>query len=158
MDEPRCERTAYHEAGHAVVALALGRQVRWVSIVPERTLAGICEFQKAVIRPTEDWVERELMIALAGLAAQAGHEGDYDWGGAEHDLRYARSLALKRAGTERAGERLTKRVLSKTENLLGRDGHWEAVEQIAAALMREGEISGRAARHLFDEACRRHRD
>jgi hypothetical protein len=130
-----------------------------VSAVPERNLLGVCEFQKGVFRPSEDWLERELIIALAGVAAQAAFEqADYDWAGAHLDSRYAAELALRRAGSERAAERLQKRMLSKAENLLGKDAHWAAVEAIAAALLREGEISGRTARHLFDEACRRHRE
>ena len=32
-------------------------------------------------------------------------------------------------------------------------GNWQAVELIAAELMRCGCISGRAARHLFDRGC-----
>jgi len=64
---------------HAVVALALGRPVHQVSILPDRERLGICEFGKAVFRPSEDWLEREILIALAGLAAEARHTGDYAW-------------------------------------------------------------------------------
>ena len=42
--------TAYHEAGHAVAALALERPVMKVSIRPDRERLGICAFGKAVIR------------------------------------------------------------------------------------------------------------
>ena len=45
------------------------------------------------------------------------------------------------------------RLLAKAEHLLAKDGHWRAVELIAAELLRYGAISGRAARHLFDQAC-----
>ena len=41
-------------------------------------------------------------------------------------------------------------MLAKAEHLLAREGHWRAVELIAAELLRRGVISGRAARHLFD--------
>src|SRR3954451_4786005 len=69
--------TAYHEAGHAVMALALGRPVAAVTILPDRLRLGACEFGKAVFRPSEDWLEREALISLAGLAAEALHTGDY---------------------------------------------------------------------------------
>jgi ATP-dependent Zn protease len=72
------EATAYHEAGHAVVALALDRPVVKVSILADRDRLGICFFGKAVFRPSEDWLEREMLIALAGLAAEARHTGAYD--------------------------------------------------------------------------------
>src|SRR5262245_53569141 len=88
MDEPFDEVTAYHEAGHAVVALALGRPVDRVSILPDRVNLGLCEFRKGVFRPSEDWVEREILIALAGPAAEAQFTGDYAWDGAARDYRF----------------------------------------------------------------------
>ncbi len=141
--------TAYHEAGHAVVALALGRPVQNVSILPNREVLGICKFGKARIRPSEDWLEREILIALGGIAAEARFTGNYAWDGAARDFQFAQSLAVQRAGAGKA-ERLQKRLLAKVENLLAKEDCWQAVERIAAELMRCGSISGRAARHLFE--------
>jgi len=151
------EATAYHEAGHAVVALALDRPVHRVSVLPGRELLGKCEFGKGVSRPTDDWLEREILIALAGMAAEARHTGTYDRGASGRDLRLVRRLAVQRAG-ERQADRLERRLLAKTENLLADTGHWHAVELIAAELLKLGTISGRAARHLFDRACANHSD
>ena len=149
MDAPYDEATAYHEAGHAVVALALGRPVHQVSVLPGRERLGQCAFGKAVFRPSEDWLEREALIALGGIAAEARHTGAYAWDQASRDRQYFRRLAVQRAG-ERQAERLERRLLTKAEHLLDRQGHWRAVELIAAELLCRGEISGRAARHLFD--------
>lgn len=143
--------TAYHEAGHAVAALALGRPVHRVSVLPDRDRLGWCEFRKGVFRPSEDWLEREALIALAGMAAEARHTGEYALPEAAQDLRYVRKLALQRA-SERSVERLERRLLAKTEHLLADDDHWRAVESIAAELLKHGQISGRAARHLFEMA------
>ncbi|OWK40856.1 cell division protein FtsH [Fimbriiglobus ruber] len=144
--------TAYHEAGHAVVALALGRPVHRVSVLPNHERLGQCEFRKGVFRPSEDWLETEILISLAGLAAEARHTGTYDRAAAGRDLRYVRKLSVQRA-SERQLERYERRMLAKTENLLADDGHWRAVERIAAELVARGVVSGRAARHFFDEAC-----
>lgn len=143
--------TAYHEAGHAVVALVLGRPVQLVSVLPTRDLLGVCQFRNPVFRPSEDWLEREILIALAGLAAEAIHTGNYGWDEASRDLVYVRKLVVQRAG-ERRAERLERRMLAKVEHLLGQERHWRAVELIAAALLEQGEISGRTARHLYDRA------
>ena len=152
MDPPFDEATVYHEAGHAVVALALGRPIHRVSVLPDGQYLGLCRFGKGVFRPSEDWLEREILIALGGVAAEARHTGTYAWDMADRDLQYVRDLAVRRAG-ERQAERLERRLLAKAEHLLAKDGYWRAVELIAAELLRRGSISGRAARHLFDQAC-----
>lgn len=148
------ESTAYHEAGHAVVALILDRPVHKVSIRPQRDHLGWCKFQKGVTRPSDDWIEREILIALAGMASEARHTGSYDRAAAGRDLRYARGLALHRASL-RALDRFERRMLSKVENLLADPGHWEAVMLIAAELLKMGDISGRAARHLYEQGLRK---
>src|SRR5437870_327275 len=99
MGRGRCpmdarEITAYHEAGHAVMALLHDRPVAGVSIEADREGLGQCLFGKAVFRPTEDWIEREVLIALAGLAAEALRFGEGQFEGAERDRRYARGLLL----------------------------------------------------------------
>lgn len=145
--------TAYHEAGHAVIALALGRAVQRISILPGHVWLGRCEFQKGRVRPSEDWLEREILISLAGAAAEARHTGAYAWDGAVADLRTVRRLAVQRA-SERQAERLERRLLAKVENLLDQAGHWRAVELIAVELLRCETISGRAVRHLFDQGSK----
>lgn len=149
---PHDPATAYHEAGHAVVALALDRPVHRVSVLPNRERLGQCEFRKGVVRPSDDWLEREILIALAGLAAEARHTGTYGYEEADRDLRYVRRLVLQRT-SERQAERLERRLLAKVEYLLADEGHWRAVELIAAELLKHGVISGRAARHLFEQGC-----
>src|SRR5580658_7689333 len=117
MEPQYDETTAYHEAGHAVVALALGRPVQRVSVLPDRVHLGLCEFGKGAFRPTEDWLEREMLIALGGVAAEARHTDNYAWDGAARDLQYVRLLAVQRAG-ERRAQKLERRLLAKVEHLL----------------------------------------
>src|SRR5690348_11686681 len=105
MEPPYDEITAYHEAGHAAVSLVLGRPVHEVSVLPDHEFMGVCQFGKAVFRPSEDWLEREMLIALGGLAAEAMHTGTYARDAANRDLKYVRRLAVQRAG-ERQADRL----------------------------------------------------
>ncbi len=154
MEKPAEDATAYHEAGHAVMALALGRPVAHVSIRPGREFLGTCAFGKAVFRPSEDWLEREALIALAGAAAEARRTGVYAWGGAARDQAYVEELALQRAGGARQAQRLLRRLLAKAEHLLARQENWRAVERLAAELLHRGEISGRTARHLYEQSLR----
>ena len=150
MPQLNPEATAYHEAGHAVIALALGRAVQRVSVLPKLDTLGRCEFQKGRTRPSEDWLEREILISLAGLAAEARHTGQYAWDGAARDLQVVKRLATQRAG-ERHVERLQKRLLSKVEHMLAQPETWRAVQLIAAELLRVETISGRAAVHLMEQ-------
>ena len=145
--------TAYHEAGHAVVALALGRPIHRVSVLPNQELLGKCEFRKGMSRPADDWVETEILIALAGMVAEARYTGTYDRLAAARDLSYARKLSLQRA-TERQLERFEKRMRSKVEHILAGEALWRAVEAVAEQLVCLGAISGRAARHLYEQAVR----
>lgn len=153
MGQPHDEVTAYHEAGHAVVALALGRTIHKVTVLPNRERLGECRFGKGNVRPTDDWLEREILIALGGLAAEARFTGTYATAEAGQDLRFVRRLALERK-SERAVERYERRMLDNVEYMLADEGTWRAVELIAAELMKHGTISGRAARHFFEHATR----
>ncbi|MBS0265331.1 MAG: cell division protein FtsH [Planctomycetes bacterium] len=150
-EKPTQVATAYHEAGHAVAALFLGRAVQRVSIEPVQMRLGRCELQKGRFKPTQDLLETEVLILLAGPAAEARHTGRYDWNSAAQDLRDVRRLTQQRAASLRQVEKLERRLLDKTEYILERPGVWEAVERIASELLEHTTISGRAARHLFDE-------
>ncbi|HEY1067129.1 MAG TPA: M50 family metallopeptidase, partial [Pirellulales bacterium] len=61
---------AYHEAGHAVVALALGRPIHRVSIQPNHLRQGYCAFKKGSFKPSQDALETETLILLGGPAAE----------------------------------------------------------------------------------------
>lgn len=146
------EVTAYHEAGHAVIALALGRTIHKVSVLPNHERLGECRFGKGRAKPTDDWLECEILIALGGPAAEARFTGAYALAEAKEDLRFVRRLALERK-TDRAAERYEQRMLGKVEYMLADEGTWKAVELIAAELMKHGTISGRAARHFYELAA-----
>jgi len=144
--------TACHEAGHAVVALALGRAVQRVSILPDETRLGACTIRKGAVKPSDDDLETAILIFLGGLAAEAKLTGVYGWAGASQDLREVHAMCLSRAGNEKRAEKLARRMLDKTEHLLEQPGMWAATERIAAELLSRTTISGRAARHLFEQA------
>ena len=143
--------TAYHEAGHAVMAICLGRSVQKVSIVPNKTRLGACEMKKGRFQPSNDWLEDEVLILLGGVVAEARLTGRYNWQGAGQDLRGVRRLTLSRAGDETRAEKLERRLLAKAEHLLGDEATWRTAEQIAAALLERETISGRAAMHLHNQ-------
>lgn len=157
MDSEQLMATAYHEAGHAVMAMVLGRSVQKVTITPGKLLGGgsrlgICEMKKGRSKSTKDALEDDILVLLAGMVAEARFTGQYSQEGAAGDLRAVTRLLQTRAGTQRQIERLQRRMLAKTEYLLGNDGHSLAVESVAHELLAKTTLSGRGVKHLFDQA------
>lgn len=144
--------TAYHEAGHAVMALALGRGLHRVSVKANREELGHCETKKGYLRRPPDRVEASLLIDYGGIVAESRLTGGYDRKCAEDDLRSIRERTKKRARFDRRIARLERRMLDKATYMLNQPELWRAVERIAVELLRKTTISGRAAQHLFEQA------
>jgi ATP-dependent Zn protease len=151
--------TAYHEAGHAVMALSLGRLIQKVTIVPGKTQfggarLGSCEFRQGRSKASKDLLEDEVLILFAGMVAEAHFTGQYCQHGATQDLLDIKRLLNNRAQSEKQFARLHRRLLDKTEHLLGDEGHSKAIELIAGELMLKTTISGRAVRHFYEQALK----
>jgi hypothetical protein len=109
--------------------------------------------KKARAKAAHDPIEVDILILLGGVAAEARYTGEYSWAGAQQDLRAVRARTSQRANGEKQVARLERRLLDKVEHLLADPAVWRATELIAAELLRCTTISGRAARHLFDQAA-----
>jgi hypothetical protein len=144
--------TAYHEAGHAVVAIALRKNVERVSIEANQLRLGQCKLKKGVHGPLKDAVETEVLILLGGVGAEARHTGEYAWEAAGGDMSQVRALLQSRPGGPRQMNRYEQRMLDKAEHLLNQPGVWAAIERVAAELLRNTTISGRAVRYLYEQA------
>ena len=124
---------AYHEAGHAVVALALGGKVRLVEIGP---------------RPHAHCLHRtktnKAITALAGDLAEQRACPNSTWD-AFVDLRVALDTAELLAPDEPLDA--LQEFLDRAEALL--DRHWCAVEAVAAALLKHGTLTGAEVDALF---------
>lgn len=147
-------RTAYHEAGHAVMALLLGRNVHRVSIIPKRTRLGNCELRKDVARIARDSLEADVLVLLAGMVAESFLTGHYDPRSADSDLRNVERLARMRTDGA-SSERQIRRWLEKTEHLLQTPPHREVIQILATQLLDRDKISGRQAHHHFREVMDR---
>jgi ATP-dependent Zn protease len=150
--------TAYHEAGHAVMALAMGRTVQKVTLSPSQHAGGMrlgeCKMNKGRSRASKDALQDDVLILLAGMVAESHFTGTYCRQGAAQDLRAVKRLLQQRAPSERQRERLERRLLDKTEYLLSDTSNAKAIELVGAELIKKETISGRAVRHLYEQAIR----
>ncbi|MEZ6128744.1 MAG: hypothetical protein R3C59_08680 [Planctomycetaceae bacterium] len=149
--------TAYHEAGHAVMAFVVGRPVEKVTICPAQLQTGgfrlgACKVQKGRSRASKDALEDEVLILLAGMVAESQFTDRYCAAGAAQDLRAVRRLLANRASSERQIDRLAGRMLDKTQHVLNDPVNRRAVTLVARQLLDKETISGRAVRQLFQEA------
>lgn len=150
--------TAFHEAGHAVAAAVLGRPIQKVTIAPANLQTGglrlgACEIQKGRSKPTKDWLEDEVVIFFAGMVAESQFTNQYCQVGAAQDIRVVRRLlSQSRATSERQLEKLERRLFEKTEYFFEDNAMLLAVELVAAELLAKESISGRAVKHLVQQA------
>ncbi|TWU11118.1 cell division protein FtsH [Allorhodopirellula heiligendammensis] len=153
--------TAHHEAGHAVMAVSLGRHIHKVTIAPGKmafggTRLGHCEIKKGRAKGVNDRLEDDVLILLAGMVAEARFTGQYCHRGAGRDLDDVANLLCTRAASPRQHETLRRRMIAKTEHILSDDAHVAAIRTIAGELLDKTTISGRAVRHHFQQAQQRH--
>ena len=155
----RDERTAYHEAGHAIAACALRRRLaKVVSIIPDhqdRSL-GRCHFGSMgkfrpdvdVGRRTQKKLDREMVIDLAGIEAEKLATGRYPWRWvSQQDVGHAVDLAMYLYSDEETGPHWEKKQ-QEARALLER--HWRAVEKVARRLIKVREIQWTEVRAIFD--------
>ena len=109
-------------------------------------------FEKGRSKPTDDWLEDEVIILLAGMVAEASFTGRYCEQGAAVDLRGVDRLLNSRVRTERQLDKLRQRLINKTEHLLSDPAHAMAVKAVAKELLAKSEVSGRLVRHHLNQA------
>lgn len=149
--------TAYHEAGHAVVAIALGRSFRKVTIVPDEDSLGHVlhrPFPKG-FRPdidvdlrSERRIRQSVLCSLAGMAAERRGCGRAT--GYSEDLSRADDM-MSYLSARPSVEQLWYRLLqAQTEATL--EQWWPGVEALCAALLARRTIPGPRARAIVLDA------
>lgn len=133
--------TAYHEAGHAVMAHLCGQIVTKVEIIGDDDHTG----SVSCIRFHEEpqWladenipsaaIEARVLCLVAGIAAENIVSGDLSWHESEGDLDEAVRLALRVVGSCERVLPFLKEARDHSSDLLRR--HWKAVEALAGLLL-----------------------
>lgn len=158
------EKTAYHEAGHAVVAYLLGRSVRLVTIVPSEdgTLLGHVLYVPPRLKDEYQYwgspslkraaFENIVRISLAGSIAEGRMAGRQSHRQASSDYRYAVEVVSGLVGDDRELSAYLNWLWISTENLLSVKPHWRAVEALAQKLLELRTIKGKDAKEIIRNA------
>lgn len=157
------ESTAYHEAGHAVAAIESRRAILLLTIVPTDESHGHMLKTKTPdwVRPdinedrrTTAWLEREILLGLAGPAAEARFTGRRNHVGASSDYKSVVNLASHLYGFGKVLQTYVDYMVARAEAFVAAPLHWVQIEYLAAALMEHRTLKPKAIR----EACRAAKD
>jgi ATP-dependent Zn protease len=146
--------TAYHEAGHAVMAWILGVKIRSATIAPEREagIAGSVSHEKVLIGKFPEAIdsdrqriraEKLIMVSLAGPIAQVlynprsfrRYHAGFDWD---------RALDLSTMCTESISttERHIEYLEARTKDHLRNPEKWKLVKKLADELLATRTVDG----------------
>jgi ATP-dependent Zn protease len=145
------ESTAYHEAGHAVIAVAEHILVKHVTIRPGGDAWGHIS-RRNLIENDEDrlqrYLPREIRVMLAGLAAEWRFTGRNNFRGASADFNAAVDLAIRVYRPKTAGHYL-KFMTSLMKDVVSVPANWCRITAVAEALLERETLTGREVRELY---------
>jgi hypothetical protein len=145
------ERTAYHEAGHAIMAHACGIAVKRISIVEDEGSLGrmhkgmprwIHEIDHNVTPYREIKLHQHIMVYLAGAAATAIYAHYGTWRGTGADLLVATHMADCVTGGPEETDALLDWLWIRTRQRLAVPPTWARVEAVATALLARHALTG----------------
>jgi ATP-dependent Zn protease len=147
----RLRRTAYHEAGHAVIAYHQQRRLERVSIVSHWRGSGQVEYREGHEWTGDDeaLLEAELVSLMAGAAAQNLWIGTQSWGSLPDQVQaWCRARVVR--GTPGDFPACRARAREQATALLV--GSRAAVEALVAELLVAQEIDGPKAWKIIARA------
>jgi ATP-dependent Zn protease len=153
--QERLWAVACHEAGHAVIGQVLERNVRRVSIVPDRHGLSLGhtdsngrwnEYGAYWTRRRQ--VETAVLSAYGGVFAERELTGRrHNWTGARADLERVADIALSQEGS--AANEYLRWARAKARGLVSHN--LQAIEKVAHALMERTTLDGSAFRALLQD-------
>lgn len=160
MKRNSLECTAYHESGHVVACIYLHIPFKYATIKPGKDFLGRVQqypYPESFRPDMEDFsrirsrIEKDIMVSLAGHAAEVAFAGRHDWRGAKYDNHKAVGLALYYTGSEDETSAFYKWMWVRTETWVKQPLHWMAVGVLANALLKKQTITAKDAKLIINE-------
>ena len=150
--------TAFHEAGHAVMAEILGQVITMVEIEGDVDHSGSVESLRFEPDPIEGQegqaAERAIMArlkcVLAGTVAESMVSGREQWPESSEDLDLAVRLGMQLVDNCEEVLPLLERI--RDELVVELDRHWSGVEILAKELLRKKTLAGAEVRRLLSRS------
>ena len=147
--------TAFHEAGHAVMAQLCGRQVTEVEIIGDREHTGSVQSLAFPPDPADgpapeaetEELERQVKCILAGVVAEKMVSGRKGWDETSEDVDAAVRLGMRLVDDCEDVLPLLEAIGTDVERDL--HAHWAAVEMLAAELLDRKALTGSEVRRLL---------
>jgi cell division protease FtsH len=153
MNRTERRRTAYHEAGHAVINAVVGIRFRRVTIVPWRHLLGRVERRRL---PDIFWrnpiqIRRLILSCLSGGITEKLARRDGQASGLSEDLTKATMLIRRLPGCRTISGRLRRHIemYRQADALVRR--HWDVIGEVAERLVRDKTLSECQVLGIFKE-------
>ncbi|QDV55611.1 hypothetical protein [Rosistilla oblonga] len=154
------EISAYHEAGHAMMAMIAGARILSVTIEPDWDDGPQRHADIQIQWPTERFDSRELseklaMVALAGPAAEMIHTGDpyhpgliAEW---KSDWELAWEAAAPRFPDPRKRLAYLEQITARAYRILAQDDFWAALATIVDNLLAHETLEGEEVEEIVQQ-------
>jgi hypothetical protein len=152
-------RTAYHEAGHAVMGMILGRNIRWIDLggTPEDPTDCVAfdpiDFDDPEDEALRQQARYEVMILSAGILAEAkfhGRPGSKSSTRTTIDVLKSYEHGFWLMTDDSHPRELLAGLMFYASATIYEPSSWRAVELLATALAEHQHLGGERAREIFE--------